>query len=799
MFVNIKTINSSLSYNASSINILSGLTAVRKRPGMYIGDTEDNSGLYHIIFEILDNSIDETLAGFCNKIRLIIHKDKSVSIEDNGRGIPTDLHKIGLNACEIIMCTLHAGGKFDNTTYQISGGLHGVGISVVNALSKLVQLDIKRHGTYFRQWFSRGFVKSKLIKIRKRSHNAGTCLRFWPDKSIFSNIEINSNHLLKHLKEQAFLNKKLIIHFFDVLKNTKNTFFFPNGILSLMHEINKKYTCINKQIIYFKELSKNDGCVIELAIQWNNTYKEHIQSFTNNIYNYHGGTHQSGFKTAITRSLNTYISERFPKTHVTINGDDVREGMIAILSIKCPNPKFNSQIKEKLVSSEIKGIVDGIVYKNTNNWLHKNPIDARRIAQKILNAAKTRETIKKTKEISRKRNTLNHIFLPGKLADCQIQNYSTSELFIVEGESAGGSAKSGRNRFFQAILPLRGKILNVEKCGLDRILSNQEIISIITVLGAGVGVDEFNVAKIRYNKVIIMTDADVDGSHIKTLLLTFFYRQMKPIIYSGHLYIAQSPLYKINIQNKTIYFNDIQSVKTVIMNTFFRDHRITIKKNISITKKINININRIFVFTDKIIYWQKYCDILILELLIKYDIVKNIFINIKIFVKKKFYTYLKIYNFFLKTIYTPYIKQKGVCTRVGCIFFFVSFNYINITSIKSIMNTYEFVYYLNCKSLKIIESNNRLLTFKNLKQIVKFIQYNLENTFNIQRYKGLGEMNPHQLWDTTMNPKNRILLRVNINNINKTNKVFSKLMGDIVDNRKNFVETNDLHITTFNI
>lgn len=797
------TVNyTALNYNASSINVLSGLTAVRKRPGMYIGDTEDNSGLYHIIFETLDNSIDETLAGFCSKIRLTIHQDHSISVEDNGRGIPIDLHKIGLHACEIIMCTLHAGGKFDNSIYKISGGLHGVGISVVNALSNLVQLDIQRKDTYFRQWFSKGFVKSSLIKVKKNIVVSGTYLRFWPDKEIFSSIEMSSYYLLKHLKEQAFLNKKLVVHFLDTLKKKNNIFFFPDGILSLIYEINRKYLCINKQVIYFKEYSKNNSCTIELAMQWNNSYKEHIQSFTNNIYNYHGGTHQSGFKAAVTRSLNTYINTLFPKTQVSINGDDVREGIVAILSIKCPNPKFNSQIKEKLVSSEIKGIVDCVVYENINNWLYKNPIDARKISQKILNAAKTRETIRKTKELSRKKSVLGHIFLPGKLADCQVQNYSKSELFIVEGESAGGSAKSGRNRFFQAILPLKGKILNVEKCGLDKILSNQEIVSIITVLGTGIGVDEFNITKLRYNKIIIMTDADVDGSHIKTLLLTFFYRQMKPIVHDGYLHIAQPPLYKINVQKQTMYFNDIQNVKMVIINMFFNQHDIVKQINIVITQKIKININKVFTYADKMEHWQKRYNPFVLGTLIKYYIFNKILICIKTqLLVRNTYKLLKAHIFLIKVlyIYTFYVRKRGICIRVSFIFFFISLNRINLTYIKSIINTYNHICHLNYTSFKIIEYKKCVSIFKNLKNLVEFIQYNLQNAFNIQRYKGLGEMNPRQLWDTTMNPKKRKLLRINVNNINKTNKAFSKLMGDIVDSRKHFVETNDLYLTKFNI
>jgi len=803
------------SYNASSIKILDGLTGVRKRPEMYIGNTNE-SGLHQMIFEIIDNAIDESLAGFCNKISVFLHKNNNICITDNGRGIPIDSYISGKPTCEVILCTLHAGGKFDNNAYEISGGLHGIGISAVNALSEYLKLDIKKNNIHFRQWFSHGYPISKLIKINSNINESGTSICFWPDRKIFHNIIFNVNIISRHLKEQAFLNKNININLIDNKNNEKYNFLFSNGILSFIEEININHVKIHTSTIYInvedyytcKIKKDKKKCIIEIALQWNNSYQERITCFTNNIKNILGGTHLVGFKNALTRAINNYISSFFTKQNLKllIIGEDIREGLTAIISIKWPNPKFNSQIKEKLVSPEVKGLIDKNVYEKITDWLNKNPVESKKICYKIINAAKTREATRKTKQISRKKTLLENTILPGRLSDCQEKNPEFSEIFIVEGESAGGSAKNGRNRQMQAILPLRGKILNVEKCRIDKMLSNQEIISIIKALGTGIGIDEFNINKIRYHKIIIMTDADVDGSHIRALLLTFFFRQMQEIIKKGYLFIAQSPLYKVSIFKKDYYFKEENNLKLFLLKTTAENMTFKIL-NYNIKKPdLILNILAINKYKNIINIIKNQYGIhkgLIIDTLIRsesieninnvYTINKNVFIN---YIKKN--TNIKIIKIAIleKTELEILILMKSKEKKLNIIIKYNDWYLLNIEKLNSLFQKFKLI---ENKHIQLITNTNKCLKFKNFNNLILYLNTHLELNYNIQRYKGLGEMNPGQLWDTTMNPANRMLLKISINDSIETDNMFTKLMGEAVEGRKIFLKNSILNKINLNI
>ncbi|QCI27023.1 DNA topoisomerase (ATP-hydrolyzing) subunit B [Buchnera aphidicola] len=799
-------------YNSSNIKILKGLDAVRKRPGMYIGNTDDGSGLHHMVFEIVDNSIDEALAGYCKKIQVIIHPDQSISVKDDGRGIPIDIHpEEGISSAEVILTMLHSGGKFDNNTYKISGGLHGVGISVVNALSKKLKLTIYRNGNIYQQTYKNGKPINKLKIIGKKNYT-GTKIHFWPSYKIFTHI-INFKYeiLSKRLRELSFLNPNIEIQIQDINRNLKEIYHYTGGIKSFIKFLSKNKQPIHTQIIYFKSIK--DNIEVEIAIQWNNSFKEKIYCFTNNIPQKDGGTHLSSFRTAITRTINNYINKEGYNKKNTIQtiGDDTREGIIAIISIKMPNPKFSSQTKEKLVSSEVKAIIESIITTNLTDFLLENPKDSKNIINKIIHASKIREAAKKVREISKKKGIIDLSGLPGKLADCQEKNPTLSEIYLVEGDSAGGSAKQGRNRKNQAILPLKGKILNVEKATFEKMIASQEIGTIITALGCGIGKIDYNPEKLRYHTIIIMTDADIDGSHIRTLLLTFFYRYMPEIIKRGHIYIAQPPLYKIKQGKKEIYIKNEEFM-------YKKQIKIALKNLLYYKKNINNNTHS-----------EKFKKIILEYLNIKYILKKcnyhfsNEIIQELIYQPKLNNLYNKnnvtkwvekiIFNLNNKTKYIKYsskikenIEQK---TFEPIIFEFDKLNLKNniyyITNTLLSSNEYTKIKKLGDQWIKLIHKDdyikrgNKIKKIINLEAIIKWLIKIVQNEIKIQRYKGLGEMNPNQLWKTTMNPKTRHMLQVTIKDAISANILFNTLMGDLVEPRKIFIEKNALMVENIDI
>ena len=804
-------------YDASSIDVLEGLEPVRLRPSMYIGNV-DIEGLHHLVYEVVDNSIDEAMAGYCDTIIVTINSDNTISVEDNGRGIPVDIHKTEkIPAVEVVLTKLHAGGKFNNESYKVSGGLHGVGVSVVNALSLFFEVEIYSEGKKYYQTYERGNKTSEL-KITGQTEKRGTKIHFVPDNEIFNTCEFKYEILARRLRELAFLNKGLKIILEDECSDTSEEFLYKGGIVSFVEYLNKRHTPVHEPIMI--EGTKNE-VNIEVAIQYNDTFKEKIFSFANNINTAEGGFHLIGFKAALTRTVNSYVTNgNIPKNlQAKISGDDIREGLTAIISVKIKTPQFEGQTKTKLGNSEVKGLVESLVNEKLGIFLEENPVIAKKIISKAVDASRARDAAKRARDIARKQGALLDSTLPGKLAECQDSDPSKRELFLVEGDSAGGSAKQGRDRKFQAILPLKGKILNVEKARFDKILRSEEIKNIITVLGTGVGKEEYDIATIRYNKIIIMTDADVDGSHIRTLLLTFFYRQMPELISNGFMYIAQPPLFKVGKGKNALYLKDEAEFNDHILKRVCSNNSIKIGADEELLSEHNFHIflgelSDYFFYETKI--QLRGIDTDLIEFLIKNNVENKKFLKDKekmLSLKES----LKENNFNIgellwneeRNLYEMFVSkhQNGGRRTVKSIrnefnqpvkigmSLIYSKDYQNLLMLNKKIKRFDrppFLFFYNDKKneFKRIEDKKKLLFFS-IGEGKKGI--------GIQRYKGLGEMNPDQLWETTMNPEKRILLKVKVEDAIAADEIFAILMGEDVEPRREFIQNNALQVTMLDI